>query len=49
MPTINLSKAQAEMVIYELNNSLRGDDDPYDNKLKRIIKKVEEACSTNEK
>lgn len=40
---INLTKKQVEIVIYELSQSLRGDDDSYDKKLKTIIKKLEES------
>lgn len=45
MKTIKLTDEQAEMAVFELNNGIRGDDpkDKYDNQLKRIIKKIEEA------
>lgn len=41
--TVTFTEPQVEMLLYELRASIRGDDDPYDNKLKRLIKKIEEA------
>lgn len=42
---ISLTDQQAEMIIYELRSGIRGDDpkDKYDQQLKRLIKKIEEA------
>jgi hypothetical protein len=41
--TIKLTEDQLDTVIYELNQGLLGDNDPYERKLKTIIKKLEEA------
>lgn len=40
--TLSLTKKQAEMVLYELQQSIRGDNDAYDRQLKNIIKKLED-------
>lgn len=39
--TIKLTEDQLDTVIYELKQSLLGDNDPYERKLKNIIKKLE--------
>lgn len=36
------SRQQVEMMIWELEQSVRGDDDAYDKKLKVIVKKLKE-------
>lgn len=41
--TISFTKAQVEMLVYELKCGVRGDGDSYDTRLKKLIKKVEEA------
>ena len=40
--TLKLTKPQAEMVLYELEQSVMGNNDSYDKKLKTIIKKLKE-------
>lgn len=40
--TIRLRDDQIDMIVYELNQSIMGDNDSYDKKLKTIIKKLEE-------
>lgn len=39
---IQFTKQQVEMMVYELKQSVRGDSDSYDKKLKTIIRKLEE-------
>lgn len=39
--TVTLTKPQVELVVYELGQSLRGDDDAYDKRIKAVIKKLE--------
>lgn len=41
MKTVKFTDEQLDMVIYELEQSLRGDNDSYEKKLKTIIKKLE--------
>ena len=38
---LKFTKQQIEMIVFELKQSVRGDNDPYDRKLKTIIKKLE--------
>lgn len=42
--TVRLTDEQVETIVYELEQGIRGDDpkDAYDNKLRRIIKKLSE-------
>lgn len=41
MKVVKFTDEQLGMVIYELDQALRGDNDPYEKKLKTIIKKLE--------
>lgn len=43
--TITLTEKQVEIVLYELEQGIMGDDpkDAYDQALKRIIKKIQES------
>lgn len=40
--TIRFTQPQVEMLIYELEQSVIGDNDSYDRKLKTLIKKIKE-------
>ena len=40
--TIKLTDNQIDLIIYELNQSIRGDDDAYDRKINNIINKLKE-------
>ena len=41
--TYKFTEKQVEMMIYEMEQSVRGDDDSYDRKLKTLIKKLKEG------
>lgn len=43
MKAVKFTDEQLHMVIYELDQSIRGDNDSYDRKLKTIIKKLKET------
>lgn len=46
--TIKLTEDQLDIVIYELKQSLLGDNDSYERKLKTIIKKLEDEKNGEE-
>lgn len=47
--TYKFTRPQVEMMIYELKQSVVGDNDPYDKRLKTIIKKLEDGYGNGRK
>lgn len=47
--TYKFTRPQVEMMIYELKQSVIGDNDSYDKRLKTIIKKLEDGYDNGRK
>lgn len=42
MAKIDFTNGQIEIILWALDQCIYGDNDPYDKKIKRIIKKIKE-------